>query len=172
MTVRRLGLWASVSLLAVALAVGLASVPAAAEQAPRYYIVADVVRGSRNATGPSCVQTNMFKLGEQVVWRVEVYDARTGQLLDDKARAEELGLKVQAEVEGVTTVPLELGPHPRQAPQVMFWAGAWEIPPVFRTGLFRWRVVVTDKEGNRAVFDPVGARRPEMPGSWLVIERR
>ena len=165
---QRVGVWVAVVLLVV----GMAAVPALAEQAPRYYVVADVVRGSRNATGPSCVETNLFKLGEQVVWRADVYDARTGQLLDDKATAERLGLKVEAEVEGVGTFPLELGPHPRQAPQVMFWAGAWEIPPVFRTGLFRWRIIVTDKEGNRAVYDPVGARRPEMPGSWLVIERR
>ncbi len=144
---------------------------AVAAAAPAYYVAADVVRGSKNATGPSCVQTNLFKLGEQVVWRVDVYDAKTGQLLD-KDDVQRLGVKVVAEVDGVGNFPLQFGAHPKEPPQVNFWAGAWDIPALFKTGVFKWRIVVTDKSGNQGVYDPVGARRPEMPGSWLVVEKR
>lgn len=158
------------AVLALVMVLGL-SVWAMAAEGPAYFVVADVVRGSKNATGPSCVTTNIFKLGEQVVWRAEVYDASTGKLLT-KADVDRLGLKVVAQVEGVGSYPLTFGPHPKEAPQVDFWAGAWEIPALFKTGTFKWTIAVSDKSGNTAVYSPVGARRPEMPGSWLVIERR
>lgn len=144
---------------------------AAAENGPAYIITADVVRGAQNATGPSCVLNNVFKLGEQVVFRADVYDATTGQLLDQQD-IERLGLKVEAQVAGVGTFPMRYGPHPKEQPQVNFWAGAWQIPGVFKTGYFAWSIVVTDKQGRKAVYQPVGSRRPQMSGSWLVIEKR
>ncbi|MEW6230469.1 MAG: hypothetical protein AB1700_20685 [Bacillota bacterium] len=161
---------ALVVLLVAVMALGLTAW-AAAEEAPPYHIIADVVRGGKNATGPVCVLNSVFKLGEQVVWRAEIFDGKTGKLLE-KADIDRLGLKAVAEVDGVGTFPLTYGPHPKEAPQVYFWAGAWEIPAIFKTGSFSWRIVVTDKNGNKSVYEPVGGRRPEMPGSWIVIEKR
>lgn len=157
------------ALLAAVMVLGLTAWAAAA--GPEYYVVADVVRGAKNPTGPSCVQTNMFKLGEQVVWRAEVFDAKTGKVLG-KADVERLDLKVEGQVEGVGEFAMKFGPHPKQAPQVDFWAGAWDIPALYKTGTFKWTIVVTDKNGNKVVFEPVAARRPEMSGSWLIVEKR
>lgn len=156
--------------LALSLMMVLAVVSLAAAS-PAYTVYADVVRGSKNATDTSCVLTNVFKLGEQVVWRVDIINNETGEFVD-VAEAERLGLKVVATVEGVGDYAMSIGPHPRQAPQVHFYAGAWEIPAIYRTGTFKWYVTVSDTAGNTQLYEPVGNRRPEMSGSWLVVERR
>src|SRR3972149_4053519 len=49
---------------------GSAAAPAGAAPARvQYLVVVDLVRGSFQPLGPVCVQTNVFKQGEEVVWR-------------------------------------------------------------------------------------------------------
>jgi hypothetical protein len=55
---------------------------------------------------------------------------------------------------------------------VDFWAGSWDIPAMYKTGTFKWEIKVSDKQGNTAEFEPVASRRPNMSGSWLVVEKR
>lgn len=155
--------------ISVTFLISLTSMVAADD--PAYFVNADMVRGGKNATGPVCVLNSNYKLGEQVVFRADIYDARTGERIT-KEKAEELELKVTAIVEDVDEYEMSMGPHPREEPQINFWVGVWEIPSIFQTGWFKWTIVVTDKEGNEYIHEPIGSRRPQMSGSWIYVEKR
>lgn len=157
-------------LISLTLIIGLTSM-VGAEEDSKYFVNADMVRGGKNATGPVCVLNSNYKLGEQVVFRADIYDAETGERITEE-QAEELGLTVTAVVHEVDEFEMSLGLHPKEEPQVKFWVGVWNIPSVFQTGWFKWTIEIEDEEGNKYVHEPIGSRRPQMSGSWIYIEKR
>ena len=168
----------------------LASAPG--EAAPRtrvaYWLMADVIRGDGSG-----VQTNVFKQGDEVVFRARVLDIATGQ---DPGRAgqglkalKDLGLKVTAYLEDGQSFPMTYGRHPAQVgPRETvswFWTASWKIPatynapndagglriPVAGGRYVKWWVIVTDKSGASVRFDPIGVETPPPP-IGLIIEKR
>jgi len=139
---------------------------------PAYYVQAQVVRGNKGATGPSCVLVSTFKTGEQVVWLAEVYSTQTGKVVTPD-EAKKLGMKVTAKLENGTTVDLEYGQHPKQGePKVWMWAAGWQIPPVYPTGVLKFELVVTDSQGNTATWQPLQADYPGGYASMITVAKR
>jgi hypothetical protein len=119
---------------------------AAADTGQAYVIVADVVRGSQNPVGgPVCVETSVFKPGEQVVWRAAVFDTKTGQAITDPT-----GFTVTVTPEGQSAISMAYGAHPAKAAasdQISFWTGAWAIPPNIN-GKLIYAIDVTGPNGK------------------------
>ena len=144
-----------------------------------YWVMVDLVRGSVQATATVCAQTNVFKHGEEVVWRARVLDVASSEDPGDGGKnlvaIQERGLKVTAYLENGLSLPLRYGQHPGRAtpgaPVAWFWATGWKIPDDFPTGTLKWWVVVTDKTGAFVRFDPIGAGA-NLPAPSIIVERR
>ena len=161
----------NILILATALAALLGAAFAAG---PAYYLQAEVVRGAKNATGPSCVLVSTFKTGEQVVWLAKVYQTSTGEEITPDI-AKQLGMTMTATLEDGTTIAMELGQHPNKGdPKVWMWAGAWVIPPVYPTGVLKYTLTVTDGQGNTATWQPMNQDYPTAEGypTLISIEKR
>lgn len=158
-------------ILATALA---ALVGAAFAAGPAYYVQAEVVRGSQNPTGPTCVLVSTFKTGEQVVWLAKVYKTSTGEeITPDMAKA--LDMKITAKLEDGKTVDLTLGQHPHSGePKVWMWAAGWVIPPVYPTGVLKYQLIITDNQGNTVNWQPMNQDYPTAEGypTLITIEKR
>lgn len=131
---------------------------AVASAATGYFVQADVVRGARGEPqGRVCVANTVFYPGEQIVWRAYVYDASTDERLTQE-QIEARGITVTATLGNEVSVPLNFTPHPPgDTPnKELFWAGGWQIPADYPTGMFEWTVEVQDEAGNTAVFEPIG----------------
>lgn len=140
-------------------------------QGPAYFVNADTVRGAQNPTGPTCVLTPVFKTGEQVVWRAEIYDAQTGEKLTNE-EVEARGITATVRLEDGSEYEMEYGLHPRDEPQIWLWTAAWTIPPVYPTGMLQYQIIVKDDAGNEVVWQPIGQDRPGGYSSLVTIERR
>jgi hypothetical protein len=142
--------------------------------APAYYLQAEVVRGSKNASGPSCVLVSTFKTGEQVVWLAKVYSTQTGEeITPDMAKS--LGMTMQAKLEDGKTVDMELGQHPHSGDtKVWMWAAGWVIPPVYPTGILKYEIIVKDNKGNTVTWTPMNQDFPTAEGypTLISIEKR
>lgn len=144
-----------------------------------YWVMADLVRGVTQPTAAICLQTSVFKAGEQVVWRVRVLDVSTGQDPGEEGKNQvaivERGLKVTAYLETGQGFAMRYGQHPgRPKPGesvVWLWSTAWNIPDDYPSGRLKWWVVVTDKTGAFVRFDPIGAGAG-LPATYITIERR
>lgn len=165
-------LWSAVIVAAVSLMLtGTAS--AGPQGKLVYWVMADLVRGVTQPTSPLCLQTSLFRSGEQVVWRARVLDVSTG--LDpgeegkNQVAVQERGLKVTAYLENGQSFPMRYAQHPgRPKPGeavVWLWSTAWNIPDDYPTGRLKWWLVVTDKTGAFVRFDPIGSEP-------ITIERR
>ena len=133
----------------------LTNADAAAQQGQAYVIVSDVIRGSQGAPqGPGCTETNVFKKGEQLVWRAVVYDAKTGALINTPKDVADRGLKMNAKLEGNDPIAMNHGQHPgansNPKPEdiIYYWAGPWIIPPNVATGKFKYAITVEGKDGK------------------------
>ncbi|HET6948617.1 MAG TPA: hypothetical protein VFJ45_12475 [bacterium] len=156
----------------------LAGRPAAAGPQGKlvYIVAADIVRGLFQATGTVCVQTNVFKLGEEVVWRVTVFDASNGADPAEDGKnltaLTERGIKVTVYLENGMSFPLRYARHPGKGdPAAWLWATGWRIPDDFPTGRLKWWLVVTDKTGAFVRFDPIGFGT-NLGAAPLIIEKR
>lgn len=157
--------------------------PPSGEAAPRsrvaYWLMADVIRGAADPVGTVGVQTNVFKPGEEVIFRARVLDITNGQ---DPGRAgqglnvlKDMGLKVTSYLEDGRSLPMVYGRHPAQASgreQVSwFWTASWKIPTSQPPGRIKWWVIASDKSGGSTRFDPIGAGT-NLPPIALIIEKR
>jgi hypothetical protein len=108
----------------------------------------DTVRGStgipteQRAT-KSCVQASKIPVGGQVVWRIKVFDPRTGKEMDDKALT-----SVQVTLADGQVLTAKYGGHPGSAPIDYFWATSWNVPATYPTGAVDYKVVAKDQEGR------------------------
>ncbi len=166
-------------LLALAVPATFAGTAAGAPARVAYIVMVDLVRGSFEPAGTVCVQTNVFKQGEEVVWRARVIETGAGTEPggEGKNQAEiaERGLKATAYLENGMNFPLKYGQHPprpREGEAVKwFWTVSWKIPPEYPTGTLKWWVVVTDKTGAFVRFDPIGVGT-NLPNNRIIIEKR
>lgn len=148
-----------------------------------YLLMADVTR----ADG---MQANVFKPGDEVIFRARVLDFATGQ---DPGRAgaalaaiKDLGLKVTAFLEDGQSFPMTYGRHAGQGARATvswYWTASWKIPttynapndaaklrvPVAGGRYVKWWVVATDKAGASVRFDPVGVGTT-LPPIGLIIK--
>jgi len=110
-----------------------------------------------NGTGPvgaakrpiGCAQTNVFKRGEQVVFRVWGFDLKTGDTLstDNVDTA-------TVTVPGVTTpLTLAYGAHGPTGAKVWFWSVPWIVPPTFPLGDVTATVTFKTDAGKTGTFN-------------------
>lgn len=131
-----------------------------------YFIVADVLRGPTETGSTPGVQTNLFRRGQQVVWRAEVFDTATREPVGLRGRMpkeiEALGLRVEVHLSNGLVLPMRYGVRPGlrkgERPTVVgYWSTSWRIPDDHPTGLLRWWVVATDSTGLSSQFQPIDA---------------
>ena len=96
-----------------------------------------------------CTQTNVFKRGEQVVFRIWGFDLKSGDTLstDNVDTA-------TATIPGVTT-PLTLGygAHGATGNKVYFWSVPWIVPADFPLGDVTVHVAIKTVSGKTGTFD-------------------
>jgi hypothetical protein len=132
------------------LAALLQAAPAQAQSPPKLFIYGDMLRGAlKGMTEPGCVLSNRFKHKDQVVWRIRVLDARTGQALDDK------GLRsVVVELPDGQKFPARFGRHPPPKPVDTYWTASWIIPESYPTGSLSYKVTATALDGEQVSWAP------------------
>ncbi len=156
-----------------------AAAAAAAPARVAYILQVDLVRGSDNPTGTVCVQTSVFKQGEELVWRARLIETATGREIGDEGKSQgeiaERNLKVTAYLENGMNFALKYGQHPPRPregdPVKWFWTTSWKIPPEYPTGTLKWWVIATDKAGAFVRFDPIGTGA-NLPPVRIIIEKR
>jgi len=146
----------SVGVLLAALA-ATGSFPAAAEEAGKevpLILVADTVLGvvgipEAEIPKKVCVLSSRFNPGQQIVWRVRVYDPTTGQPLDDTT----LDL-VEVALPGDQVLKARYGPHPPppQEPTDFFWSTSWVVPQDYPSGSLPFIITAKAKDGRSGEF--------------------
>jgi hypothetical protein len=126
----------------------------AKDQGPKeknLFVSANTVLGGRGVpfpSGPVCVLTNRYPQGQQVVWRIKVFNP-AGNPMDD-TQLNSVVVTVPDVEGGVHEFEAEFGGHPPGPfPTDFFWAATWEIPSDYPTGTFPYEVVATAR-GHRA----------------------
>jgi len=160
--------------LGLVIAVG-ALVSSAAAQTPAkkdVFLYMDTVNGSRPvgvAPRPfSCTQTNNFKRGEQVVFRIWGSEAATGAVLSTENVANAV-----VQVPGVAQ-PLKLnwGAHGAQSNRVWFWTAAWVIPPDYPLGNVDMKVMFQTEAGKAGQYEYSLTVTPNAPKTTKKTTRK
>ena len=125
--------------------------PTATKAAQNLVLASDIVTGSGGTVkaASACVLSNIYKRGNQVVFRVRVYDPITGQPMDDKALS-----SVVVTLPDGQTFTAKYGGHPAKSPVDYFWATSWVIPDNYPTGTLGYGVAATATDGRTGKFDP------------------
>jgi hypothetical protein len=147
--------WAALLLIGVSLVAcsGGNSTASSAAGGGRLFIQADTVLGGANLASDesSCVQESQFERNEEIVWRAKVFDAATGQPLDDSALSSvEVKLADQ-------TLTMKYGDHPHSNPTDSFWTVSFTIPADYPTGALSYTVVATAADGRTGEFDELNS---------------
>ncbi len=128
----------------------------------KLFIAADLVQGSKNvpdAEKPlkSCVLTSRFPRNSEMVWRVRVFDPKTGELMDKAALS-----KVEVRLANGVNIEMQYGPHPKDPPGESFWTGSWVVPKDHPTGTLNYTIVATAVDGRTGEFKPFSTA-PSLP---------
>ena len=144
-------------LLGAVAATGALAAPALALQGAtpttlNVFLYVDTVNGTRpvgvKPRPIGCTQTNNFKRGEQVVFRVWGTEAATGAVLSTE------NVKyAYAKIPGQPNIKLNWGAHGAQTNRVWFWTAAWVIPPDYPLGTADFRIVFKTEAGKFGQFD-------------------
>ncbi len=94
-----------------------------------------------------CMQTNVYKRGERVVFRVWGTDLATNDLLSNENVSE-----AHVAIAGQPNVVLGWGAHGAAGQQVYFWAKDWIIPKDFPLGAVAVLVTVTTDSGKTGTY--------------------
>lgn len=132
---------------------GPAAASTAGSSSPDVALYVDTVNGTSPVGAAKrpigCTQTNVFKRGEQVVFRVWGFDLKSGDTLstDDVDTA-------TATIPGVAT-PLTLGygAHGATGNKVYFWSTPWIVPATFPLGDVTVHVAIKTDAGKTGTFD-------------------
>jgi hypothetical protein len=135
---------------------GLAA-PALAQQsadAPKLdvFLYVDTVNGTRPAAAKprpvGCTQTNVFKRGEQLVFRIWGTEAATGAVLSTE------NVKyAYVKIPGQPNMRLNWGAHGTASNRVWFWTVAWNIPTDYPLGTATFRVVFKTESDKFGTYD-------------------
>jgi hypothetical protein len=110
-----------------------------------------------NGTGPvgaakrpiGCAQTNVFKRGEQVVFRVWGFDLKSGETLS----TENIDTATVTLPGVATPLTLNYGSHGPTGGKVWFWSAPWIVTPSFPLGDFTATVTFKTDSGKTGTFD-------------------
>jgi hypothetical protein len=94
-----------------------------------------------------CMQTNVYKRGERVVYRVWGTDLSTNALLSTDNVSE-----AHVAIAGLPNLPLAWGAHGAAGQQVYFWSANWIIPKDFPLGTIDVLVSVTNDGGKTGTY--------------------
>lgn len=138
----------TVAMTAVAASVAQAETPKKLD----VLLYADTVNGSRpQGAKPrpiGCTQTDIFKRGEQLVFRVWGTEAATGDVLST-----ENVVYAYAKIAGQPNLKLTWGPHGAASNRVWFWAAGWNIPADYPLGTTTLRIVFKTESGKFGRYD-------------------
>ncbi|MFM9971299.1 MAG: c-type cytochrome [Burkholderiales bacterium] len=126
--------------------------------APKYYIAADIVRGTPGAQGPACVANTVFYPGEQIVWRAIVFDAATQTQLSEE-QVKKLGIRVTIAMDNGANLNMRLGlhpPNPKAPKRDLFWSASYPIATTAALGNIKWSMATVDSDGNTGSYSPIG----------------
>lgn len=131
--------------------------PASAEEAGEevpLILVADTVLGfvgipEAEIPQKVCILSSRFNPGQQIVWRVRVYDPKTGQAMDQAT----VDL-VEVILPGDEVLKAHYGPHPPppQDATDFFWSTSWVIPQEYPTGSLSYTIRAKSKDGRTGEF--------------------
>jgi hypothetical protein len=142
----------------VGAAVGFLQIGSAQAAGPAMVIQSDTVRGvQQGMTAPGCVLNNQFKPREEIVFRIQVIDTKTGKPMDKDTLK-----SLVIELPDGQKFPAHYGMHPPQDPIQYFWTFGWVIPANYPTGSFGYKVVATDKKGHTATFEPFKSKPSQL----------
>lgn len=134
---------------------GALAVPALAQAPERIpvFLYVDTVNGTRPAAGTparpiGCTQTNNFKRGEQVVFRIWGSVADTGDILNT-----EIVKYAYVKVPGVANMKLNWGAHGATTNRVWFWTTPWIVPADYPLGAVTARIVFKTEANKFGLYD-------------------
>jgi hypothetical protein len=113
------------------------------QAAKNLILSSDMVSG-----GGGCVLDNVYKPGQEVVFRVRVYDPVTGEQMDNKALS-----SVTVSLPDGQSFTANYGAHPSTNPTDHFWTAAWTIPANYPTGTLAYTETATAADGRTGTFD-------------------
>ncbi|HSG13253.1 MAG TPA: hypothetical protein VLA22_05230 [Gaiellaceae bacterium] len=134
---------------------GAMAMPALAQAPQRLnvFLYVDTVNGSRPAPGTKprpvgCSQSNNWRRGEQVVFRIWGSVADTGAILNTE------NVKyAYVSVPGQPNMKLNWGPHGARDNRVWFWTSAWIVPADYPLGSLTARIVFKTEENKFGIYD-------------------
>jgi hypothetical protein len=125
--------------------------PTATTQAAKNLILSsDMVTGSGGTVkaASTCVLDNVYKPGNQVVFRIRVYDPVTGAQMDNVALS-----SVTVSLPDGQSFTARYAGHPSTNPLDHFWATSWVIPESYPTGTISYTATATAVDGRTGTFD-------------------
>ncbi|HXH97025.1 MAG TPA: hypothetical protein VNH40_07425 [Gaiellaceae bacterium] len=124
----------------------------ASDDAANLSLYVDSVNGSRPVGAAprqiGCSQTNVYKRGEQVVFRAWGMDLKGGDVLSIENVKE-----AHVAIAGQPNLTLNWGAHGATDAKVNFWTTPWILPADFPLGSTTAHVVFTTLDGQTATFD-------------------
>jgi hypothetical protein len=140
--------------LGVVAVIGALAAPALA-QVPKFnvFLYVDTVAGSRPAPGTpprpiGCTQSNTFKRGEQVVFRIWGSVADTGDVLSTE------NVKyAYVKVPGQANMKLSWSAHGATTNRVWFWTTPWIVPSDYPLGAVSARIVFKTEDNKFGLYD-------------------
>jgi len=143
-----------VLLVAMAAMASLGALSQGAEKDVPLILVSDTVLGIEGIPEAEirqkvCILSSRFNPGQQIVWRVRVYDPRTGQVMDETTLD-----VVQVILPGEQILKAHYGPHPRppQDATDFFWSTSWVIPQEYPQGSLSYTIRAESKDGRTGEF--------------------
>jgi hypothetical protein len=120
----------------------------------------DVALFIRPGEADNCIQTNRFKRGQRIGFRMAAIDGGTGEPENTAMLTAHLNVGGK-----MIDVPMRFrgNPDPSQAapqpngytrPITNLWTGWWLVPPDAPMGVLTYTVTATDQFGRTATFEP------------------
>lgn len=142
---------------------------AAASNVSNLFLMADLVQGSKNvakdqAALRSCVLSSRFARNSEMVFRVRVYDPKTGNLMNkDNIKS------IQISLADGKTIDMHYANHPANPPGEAYWTGSWVIPKDHATGTLSYTIHAVSADGRTGDFKPfsVAASLPSITDEVL-----
>lgn len=143
-----------VLLVAMAAMASLGALSQGAEKDAPLVLVADTVfgiEGIPEAEIPQkiCILSSRFNPGQRIVWRVKVYDPRTGQAMDETTLD-----VVEVILPGEQILKARYGPHPPPPQEAtdFFWSTSLVIPEEYPSGSLSHTIRAKAKDGRSGEF--------------------
>ena len=138
------------------LALLAASATLTAQPANKLIVYGDMALFQPPGHPDNCILRNRFKRGEPVGWRMFVADPQTGN------REESAQLVVHLDYAGkIIDIPMRYRATAAQ-PERQFWVAKWIVPQDAPTGILRYTVTATDKNGRTGEFKPFEVKASQL----------